>query len=137
MIRELDRVHLMLQPNGGYIAIHDESTRIKELLSSLDILPADLDVIAGEVSERATKAIVSQVRVKPAHERKVRRSPGRPRKQKAQEDRPRRKPGRPRKEPSPASGEPKEKGKPGRPKGSKNKKKTVGKPHGKSGKNNG
>jgi hypothetical protein len=119
MIREVDRIELLLLPNGTYTAIHDESARAKELLSLYDIVPSDFDSIATDVNNRLSSSMNSQVRVKPSHEK---REPP-----KAKADAPtktKRKPGRPKgsvKKAKPAKQEGVAKRKPGRPKGSKNK----------------
>jgi hypothetical protein len=42
----------MLQQNGNYLAIHNETARARLLLASFDILPEDFDVIAAEVTAR-------------------------------------------------------------------------------------
>lgn len=122
MVRELDRIELILLPNGTYTAIHDESARAKELLSLYDIIPADFDSIATDVNNRRSSSMNSQVRVKPSHEKPESKKRGRPPKAKDNEESgPKRKPGRPKgsgKDIGPAG---QEKRKPGRPKGSKNK----------------
>ena len=125
MIREVDRIELLLLPNGTYTAIHDESARAKELLSLFDIIPADFDSIATEVNNRLSSSMTSQVRVKPSHEKQGSRQRGRPAKAKAAAPtKPKQKPGRPKgsvKKATPAQQEEVAKRKPGRPKGSKNK----------------
>jgi len=125
MIREVDRIELLLLPNGTYTAIHDESARAKELLSLFDIIPSDFDSIATEVNNRLSSSMTSQVRVKPSHEKQGSRQRGRPAKAKAAAPtKPKQKPGRPKgsvKKATPAQQEEVVKRKPGRPKGSKNK----------------
>jgi hypothetical protein len=125
MIREVDRIELLLLPNGTYTAIHDESARAKELLSLFDIIPSDFDSIATEVNNRLSSSMTSQVRVKPSHEKQGSRQRGRPAKAKAAAPtKPKQKPGRPKgsvKKATPAQQEEVAKRKPGRPKGSKNK----------------
>ncbi|MDY0290216.1 MAG: transposase, partial [Sphaerochaeta sp.] len=102
MIREVDRIELLLLPNGTYTAIHDESARAKELLSLYDIIPADFDSIATEVNNRLSSSMKGQVRLKPSHDRQGSRKRGRPPKAKEHA----------------AAGQ---KQGPGRPRGSKNK----------------
>ncbi len=125
MIREVDRIELILLPNGTYTAIHDESARPKELLSLYDIIPSDFDSIATDVNTRLSSSMNSQVRVKPNHEKQGSRKRGRPAKAKDNAPlEPKRGPGRPKgsvKNVGPALQEGNEKRKPGRPKGSKNK----------------
>jgi len=125
MIREVDRIEILLLPNGTYTAIHDESTRAKELLSLYDIIPADFDSIATDVNNRLTSSMTSQVRVKPSHEKQGSRKMGRPTKAKDKvATGPKRGPGRPKgsvKNVEPALQQGKVQRKPGRPKGSKNK----------------
>ena len=125
MIREVDRIELILLPNGTYAAIHDESARAKELLSLYDIIPSDFDSIATEVNNRLSSSMHSQVRVKPSHEKQGSRKKGRPAKAKENAPtEPKRRPGRPKgsvKNVGPVQQEGKEQRKPGRPKGSKNK----------------
>lgn len=122
IIRELDRIQFFLHPSGKYIAIHNEKTRIKDLLQLENIDIEDLDYIASEVSDRYSNPIVSQYKEKPTKEKKERKKPGRPKSKKPMDEiKPKRKRGRPRKE---KIEEVKEKRKPGRPKGSKNKPKT-------------
>jgi hypothetical protein len=128
MIREVDRIELILLPNGTYTAIHDESARAKELLSLYDIIPSDFDSIATEVNNRLVSSMNSQVRVKPSHEKQESRRKGRPAKAKDNAaTEPKRGAGRPKgsvKNVEPVQQEGKEQRKPGRPKGSKNKVKT-------------
>lgn len=125
MIREVDRIELLLLPNGTYTAIHDESARAKALLSLYDIIPSDFDSIATDVNTRLSSSMNSQVRVKPNHEKQGSRKRGRPAKAKDNAPaEPKRGPGRPKgsvKSVGPALQEGNEKRKPGRPKGSKNK----------------
>lgn len=107
MLRELDGIKLLLSQNGDYYAIHDESSRSKELLSQYNIIPADFDFIAADVNDRKNSSVVSQIRKKPAHE-----EPKKPRKR-----------GPKPKEKSEETKKPASSGRgPGRPKGSKNKK---------------
>jgi len=128
MVRELDRIELILLPNGTYTAIHDESARAKELLGLYDIIPSDFDSIASDVNNRLASSMNSQVRVKPSHEKQESRKRGRPAKTKeSAPTEPKRKPGRPKgsvKKVGPAPLEEAVKRRPGRPKGSKNKGKT-------------
>ncbi|MBI9096253.1 MAG: transposase [Sphaerochaeta sp.] len=125
MIREVDRIELLLLPNGTYAAIHDESARAKELLALYDIIPSDFDSIATEVNNRLVGSMHSQVREKPSHEKQGSRKKGRPTKAKDKAATgPKRGPGRPKgsvKNNETALQEGKVQRKPGRPKGSKNK----------------
>jgi hypothetical protein len=129
MVRELDRIELILLPNGTYTAIHDESARAKELLSLYDIIPSDFDSIATEVNNRRSSSMNSQVRAKPSHDKQESRKRGRPAKAKDNAPTgPKRKPGRPKgsmKTVEPTQSEAATKRKPGRPKGSKNKQSTT------------
>lgn len=123
MIRELDRLEFLLLPNGSYVAIHDESIRAKTLLARYDIIPSDLDAIAGDLNQRLNGSVVSQTRMKPVHEGSSRRKAGRPRKAKPEGAGKEKRPvGRPLGSGKP-KGPDKPKGTPGRPKGSKNKQK--------------
>jgi hypothetical protein len=134
MIRELDRIELILLPNGTYAAIHDESARAKEILSLYDIIPSDFDSIATDVNNRLASSMNSQVRAKPSHEKQEPRKRGRPAKAKGDAPTgPKRKPGRPKgsvKDVEHQEGTVQRK--PGRPKGSKNKVKAdaLGSPEG-------
>jgi hypothetical protein len=137
MLLEVDRLMLLLNGNGLYSAIHDESSRQKELLASFDILPEDFDSIAGDVNRRLGNPVHSQLRMKPAHRVEGKRRVGRPagttRKTEAapsEEAKPKRGRGRPKgsknkktleKLNAAATLEAKEKRGPGRPKGSRNK----------------
>lgn len=137
MLMEVDRLLLLLNGNGLYSAIHDESSRQKELLASFDMLPEDFDSIAGDVNQRLGSPVHSQMRVKPMHRAEKKRRVGRPagttRKTKtvlSEEAKPKRGRGRPKGSKNRKTFEklnavvtPEVKGKkgPGRPKGSKNK----------------
>jgi len=136
MIREIDRLELILLPNNIYTAVHDESKRQKELLAEFDIWPVDLNEIAKDYNQRLTTPIISQVHAKPKHdESNSKRKRGRPVGSGAKKEKEKknaesvRKPGRPKgsknkktveREPD-ANVRVEEKREPGRPKGSKNK----------------
>ena len=78
MLIEIDRMTMMMNENGMYLAIHDETLRQKRLLQYFDILPGDLDHLAADVNRRGSDPVHGTVRMKPEHdsERKVQR--GRP-----------------------------------------------------------
>lgn len=78
MLMEVDRLLLLLNGNGLYSAIHDESSRQKELLASFDMLPEDFDSIAGDVNQRLGSPVHSQMRMKPMHRAERKRCVGRP-----------------------------------------------------------
>ncbi len=67
VIREVDRIELLLQPNRSYIAIHDETNRARLLLNRFDIIPSDFDTIAAEVTARFSSSAQSLERKKPEH----------------------------------------------------------------------
>lgn len=135
MIREIDRLELLL-PNNIYTAVHDESTRQKELLAEFDIWPEDFNEIARDYNHRLTNPINSQIHAKPEHDKAGgKKKRGRPvgsgnQKETIQMDAvPKRKPGRPKGSRNKKTTEngldtnakQEEKKQPGRPKGSKNK----------------
>jgi len=140
MLVEMDRIILLLNRNDIYSVVHDESSRQKALLAAFDILPGDLEAIAGEFNGREGNSLHGQIRAKP--ERKASgRHAGRPkgsgRKGKvaaAGSDKPKKGRGRPkgslnrktieRLKNQPEQPEQIKRGK-GRPKGSKNKPKTT------------
>lgn len=136
MIREIDRLELILLPNNIYTAVHDETRRQKDLLAEFDIRPADFNGIAKDYNQRLTTPITSQVRVKPEHAKvNGKRKRGRPvgsgtKKEAVKKNaESQRKPGRPKGSKNKKTVErelnanvmAEEKRKPGRPKGSKNK----------------
>lgn len=136
MLLELNRLELILLPNNLYTAIHDETSRQKELLAEFDILPIDFNTMAKDYNRRLQTPINSQLHVKPEHTEIGKKSKrGRPigsgKKNNAEkkDETIKRKPGRPKgsknKKPPEREGESaeniKEKRSPGRPKGSKNK----------------
>lgn len=136
MLREIDRIALVLLTDGLYSAVNNQSTRQCELLHALGIESSYFKFFADDVNRRIVNPINSQVRRLPndpaAGEKKKR---GRPPKKRVDEDsdKPKRGPGRPKgsknKKTLAREAEAQEAGeentqvkrKPGRPKGSKNK----------------
>ena len=108
MLLEIARIELLLNGNGLYSAVHDESSRQKDLLASFNIKPEDFDHIAREVNQRLGNPVHSQVRFMPEPKSDLPPRVGRPA-------------GTTRKNDA-APGESKPKRRKGRPKGSKNKK---------------
>ena len=134
MLRAIDRVSLVLMPDGSYSAIHNLSVRQKQFLEACNVPTKRLDKFAEEINRRMVSPINSQIHKLPetdTEEEKPRR--GRPPKKKdsAEPDKPAGKPGRPKgsknkktleREALTAQSGTQEKRKPGRPKGSKNRK---------------
>lgn len=133
MLREIDRISLVLMPDGTYSAINNLSLRHKELLGAFNIPTDRMESFATDINRRMLNPINSQIHNIPEGSGKsTKRRPGRPPKSKGNEETqlPKRKPGRPKgsknrktleREANAVPGnEPKRK--PGRPKGSKNKK---------------
>ena len=126
MLMEADRLCLCLVEGSLYIAIHDESRRQKELLATVGISPAGLDLIAGEYNMRRGP-IASQYRSMPSRETHEKPKRGRPRDEHKEEKAVEKRPvGRPKgsknkvdKDAAPTP-KPVEKRSPGRPKGRKN-----------------
>lgn len=137
MIREIDRVVLVLLPDGLYASVNNLSTRQKDLLGEFRIRPQDFKQFADDVNRRRLNPINSQVHQLPSGERPAGRKRGRPPKKKAADPGTpveKRKPGRPKgsrnkktleREALAAQAPQAEKRKPGRPKGSKNKPKVI------------
>ncbi len=103
MIQEIDRIVLMLMPDGIYAAIDNLTGRQKLLLSEFGISSKAFRSFAEDINQRAASPINSQIRVLP-EEGKTKAKRGRPAKSQGR-----------------ASG-PEARRSPGRPKGSKNKK---------------
>ena len=137
MLREMDRISLVLMPDGLYAYVNNLSIRQKALLAEYGVLPEHFKTLADDVNRRKKNPITSQVHKLPEDIQPVRKKRGRPPKKKLEEEtiRIKRKPGRPKgsknkktlerealaqQQQLPAP----EKRKPGRPKGSKNKPKT-------------
>ncbi len=107
MLREADRCVLALGAADKYLAIHDQSERLRNLFAALGMTDEHLDGFAEEQNVRR-KAIHSQTREMPPFKPKEKRGPGRPPKPKEEDS---------------TAGDPKpEKKGPGRPAGRKNNK---------------
>lgn len=78
MLLEMDRMLFLLDENGLYSAIHDESSRQKCLLAQFDILPDDLNAICYEFNQRRNNPVHSQQRLKPEHATRKQIRRGRP-----------------------------------------------------------
>lgn len=134
MLREIDRVVLVLMTDGLYASVNNMSKRQKELFGEFSIQPQYFKTFADDVNRRRLNPINSQIHQLPNEKQLIPKRRGRPPKKKLSDElsvsAPKRKPGRPKgsknrktleKEslqqtlPQPA------KRKPGRPKGSKNK----------------
>ena len=136
MIREIDRVALVLMTDGLYASVNNLSTRQKDLLAEYGVLPEHFKAFADDVNRRRINPINSQVHQLPGQGEPAKKRRGRPPKKKLDEELipvPKRGPGRPKgsknkktleKEAKQQSAELVPKRKPGRPKGSKNKPKT-------------
>ncbi len=131
MLREIDRISLVLMPDGTYNAINNLSIRQSKLLEVFNVPATKLDAFATDINRRAMSPINSQMHLLPdSSETSGKKKRGRPPKQKkmAGPETPKRKPGRPKgsknkktlEREANAVNVPKRK--PGRPKGSKNKK---------------
>ena len=147
MIREIDRVVLVLMTDGLYASVNNLSTRQKNLLSEYGVLPEHFKFFADNVNRRRLNPINSQIHLLPSQGEPTPRRRGRPPKRKLDEElipTPKRGPGRPKgsknkktleKEAGQQTTEQLPKRKPGRPKGSKNKPKSTapkrgrGRPH--------
>lgn len=138
MIREIDRVVVVLMPDGLYASVNNLSTRQKDLLAEFHIEPDHFKTFADDVNRRRLNPINSQVHQLPGSTRPIQKRRGRPPKKKLTEEvsipGPKRGPGRPKgsknkktleREAALQSVEAPIKRKPGRPKGSKNKPKTI------------
>lgn len=135
MISEMDRITLMLMPNGTYSAINNLTIRQKQLLSVFGISYETFQFIAQDVNSRKNGSINSQIHKLP-EQAETPRKRGRPSKSHPDPDpgQAKRKPGRPKgsknkktlqKEAEQTSVPAQPKRKPGRPKGSKNKPKQT------------
>ena len=138
MIREIDRIVLVLMTDGLYASVNNLSIRQNDLLAAFGIQPGHFKVFADDVNHRRINPINSQVHRLPEDEQAPKKKRGRPPKKRLTDEislpTPKRKPGRPKgsknkktlerearllQEPQPV------KRKPGRPKGSKNKPKET------------
>lgn len=138
MIREIDRVVLVLMTDGLYASINNLTARQKDLLDAFGIQPQHFKDFADDVNRRRLNPINSQVHQLPEKEYAIKKKRGRPPKKKLDDEitlpAAKRKPGRPkgsknrktleREALAKALPQP-EKRKPGRPKGSKNKPKVT------------
>ena len=107
MIREADRCVLALAASDQYLAIHDQSERLRKLFAAFGMTDEHLDSFATEQNKRR-KAVHSQTREMPPFKPAEKHGPGRPPKPK---------------EDAPSAGDPPQKKKgPGRPPGRKNNK---------------
>ena len=131
MIREIDRISLVLMPDGTYSEINNLSLRQGQLLNVFKVPTGELSAFATDVNRRLSNPINSQFHQLPdSFALSVKRRRGRPPKPKDETKQvlPKRKPGRPKgsknkktlEREANAISVPKRK--PGRPKGSKNKK---------------
>ncbi|MDR0411544.1 MAG: transposase [Treponema sp.] len=135
MLHEIDRISLVLMPDGTYTAINDLTGRQKQLLAEFGVRDDAFTFFAGEVNRRMLSPISSQVHILPGQSPD--RKKGRPPKQKEAvagvEEQPKRKPGRPKGSrnkstasqtaPNKGTGQPPRRR--GRPSGSKNKPKPT------------
>lgn len=78
MLLEMDRMMFLLDGNGLYSPIHDESARQKDMLGQFSIQPKDLNAICDEFNQRSRTPVHSQLRSKPEHADKTTIRPGRP-----------------------------------------------------------
>ena len=137
MLREIDRVVLVLMTDGLYASVNNLSKRQRELLEEFDIQSEYFKSFADDVNRRRLNPINSQVHKVPVKDAASEKRVGRPRKKRLEDDilpTPKRKPGRPKGSKNKKTLErealaktlpqPEKRG-PGRPKGSKNKPKTV------------
>lgn len=132
MIREIDRVALVLMTDGLYASVNNLSTRQKDLLAEYGMLPEHFKAFADDINRRRINPINSQVHQLPGQVESAKKKRGRPPKKKLDEElvpAPKRGPGRPKgsrnkktleREAKQQDTEQLPKRKPGRPKGSKN-----------------
>jgi len=137
MIREIDRVVLVLMTDGLYVSVNNLSARQKDLLAEYGVLPEHFKAFADDVNRRRISPINSQVHQLPDQGAPAKKRRGRPPKKKLEEELlpvPKRGPGRPKgsknkktldKEAKQQATEQLPTRKPGRPKGSKNKPRTT------------
>ena len=138
MIREIDRISLVLMTDGLYASVNNLSNRQKDLLAEFGIQPEHFKDFANDVNRRRVNPINSQVHQLPEHDKSANKRRGRPPKKKLTEEIsipvPKRKPGRPKgsknkktleREAMQQTGQQQKKRRPGRPKGSKNKPKVI------------
>lgn len=106
MIREIDRIVLVLMTDGLYASVNNLSIRQNELLAAFGIQPGYFKIFADDVNHRRINPINSQVHQLPEGDQSPKKKRGRPPKKKLTDE----------------ISLPGQKRKPGRPKGSKNKK---------------
>ena len=63
MIKEIDRIEMLLQPDGNYVAIHDETKRQMELLSYFGIQRSEFDRIQREINIDRENPVNSEYRL--------------------------------------------------------------------------
>ena len=130
MLREIDRISLVLMPDGTYSEINNLSLRQTQLLVFFNVPTNKLDAFAADTNRRLMNPINNQMHKMPEEAFPNKKRRGRPPKQKNEtaEEKPKRKPGRPKGSKNKKTLEREAnaidipKRKPGRPKGSKNKK---------------
>ena len=130
MLREIDRISLVLMPDGTYSEVNNLSLRQTQLLTFFNVPANKLDAFAADINRRLVNPINSQMHKMPEETFPAKKRRGRPPKQRneAAPGEPKRKPGRPRGSKNKKTLEREAnainipKRKPGRPKGSKNKK---------------
>lgn len=138
MIREIDRVILVLMTDGLYASVNNLSIRQKDLLEEFGIQPKYFKTFADDVNRRRLNPINSQIHHLPEENQTPQKRRGRPPKKKLTDEIslpvPKRGPGRPKgsknkktleREAIQQTSEPLIKRGPGRPKGSKNKNKIT------------
>lgn len=137
IIREIDRVALVLMTDGLYASVNNLSLRQKGILEEYGVLPEHFKTFADDVNRRRLNPINSQIHQLPGQEKPAVKRRGRPPKKKLPDEifsAPKRGPGRPKGSKNKKTLErealqqtivPVPKRKPGRPKGSKNKPKIT------------
>ena len=65
VIKDMEKIELMLQPSTKYISIHNAKGTTKSILTEWNIFPSDFDVIAADVNQRNHDTINSQIRLLP------------------------------------------------------------------------
>lgn len=131
MLREIDRIQLLLRADGKYYPIRNYTQRQKDILSVFGVSTDSFDAIAYDVTYRDSNPIKSQNRSIPAMPASPKKKRGRPPKKAVETPQPQKKRGRPKGSKNKKTLErmlreqnepPKEKRGKGRPKGSLNKK---------------
>ena len=138
MIREIDRIVLVLMTDGLYASVNNLSIRQNDLLEAFGIQAGYFKIFADNVNHRRINPINSQVHRLPEDDQAPKKKRGRPPKKKLTDETslpiPKRKPGRPKgsknkktleREARQLQEQQTVKRKPGRPKGSKNKPKET------------